>query len=85
MYKIPFKIPKCICTNSKKLIWFKEYQFNLVTNLGSMFSCTICHNQLINWWKKWFDFVEIKFHLNENIEWHCMHLVQIHWMEFQIN
>jgi len=22
--------------------------------------------------KKWIDFVKIKFHLNENIEWDCM-------------
>jgi hypothetical protein len=28
---------------------------------------------LINW-KKWIDFVKIKFHLNENIEWHCTQL-----------
>ncbi len=31
-------------------------------------------NQLINWWKKWIAFVKIKFHLNENVEWHCMQL-----------
>jgi hypothetical protein len=30
--------------------------------------------QLINWWKKRIDFVEIEFHLNENIEWHWMQL-----------
>jgi hypothetical protein len=28
----------------------------------------------INWWKKWIDFVEIKFDAKENIEWHCMQL-----------
>jgi hypothetical protein len=22
--------------------------------------------------KKWVDFVDFKFHLDENIEWHCM-------------
>jgi hypothetical protein len=36
----------------------------------------------INAWKKWIDFVKNKFHLNENIEWHCM---QLHWIEFQLN
>jgi len=25
-------------------------------------------------WTKWIDFVEMKFHLNEKIEWHCMQL-----------
>ncbi len=29
---------------------------------------------MINWWKKWIDFVKIKFHSNENIEWHCIQL-----------
>jgi hypothetical protein len=33
--------------------------------------------------------VKTKFHLNENIEWHCMQLefnsIQIHWMEFEFN
>jgi hypothetical protein len=24
--------------------------------------------------KRWIDFVEIKFHSRENIEWHCMQL-----------
>jgi hypothetical protein len=28
---------------------------------------------LINW-KKWIDFVKIKVHLNENIEWHYTQL-----------
>jgi len=29
---------------------------------------------MINWWKTWIDFVKIKFHSNENIEWHCIQL-----------
>jgi hypothetical protein len=37
--------------------------------------------QPINWWKKWIDFVEIKFDSNENIESHCMHL-EFNWIEF---
>ncbi len=28
----------------------------------------------INLWKIWIDFVKIKFHFNETIEWHCMQL-----------
>ncbi len=28
----------------------------------------------INLWKNWIDFVKIKFHLNETIEWYCMQL-----------
>jgi len=43
-------------------------------NLGFALLCTTSNHQLINWWKKKVDFVKIKFHLNENIEWHCMHL-----------
>jgi hypothetical protein len=47
--------------------------------------------------KKWIDFLETtKFHSNENIEWHCMHLevnwnsidfnwIQIHWLELVLN
>jgi hypothetical protein len=31
----------------------------------------------INRWKKWIDFVKIKLHLNENIEWH--------YMQFELN
>ncbi len=33
----------------------------------------------IKWWKNEIDFVKIKFHLNENIKWHCMQL------EFEFN
>jgi hypothetical protein len=29
---------------------------------------------MMNWWKYIIDFVEIEFHSNEYIEWHCMHL-----------
>jgi hypothetical protein len=36
----------------------------------------------INWWKKWIDFVKNKFHLDENIELHCM---QLHWIKFHFN
>jgi hypothetical protein len=42
---------------------------------------------MINWWKKQNDFVKIKFHLNENIEWHCMQLalnwIYVNWIEFK--
>jgi len=27
---------------------------------------------MINWWKKWNDFVKIEFNLHENVNWHCM-------------
>jgi hypothetical protein len=29
---------------------------------------------MINWWKKWIDFVEIRVPPNEIIEWHCMQI-----------
>jgi len=45
----------------------------VLINLGFMLSITN-DKQLINWWKKRIDFVEIEFHLNENIEWHWMQL-----------
>jgi hypothetical protein len=36
--------------------------------------------------EKWIDFMKIKFHSNENIEWHCMDLeFQLHWLEFELN
>jgi hypothetical protein len=34
--------------------------------------------------KTWIDFVKIKFHLNENIEWHCMHL-ELNLSEIQLD
>jgi len=34
---------------------------------------------VINWWKKWIDFVKIKFHSNDNIEWCAT------WIEFKFN
>ncbi len=43
----------------------------LLIHLGSTLLCITSSNQLI---KKWIDFVETKFHLNENIECHCMQL-----------
>jgi hypothetical protein len=45
----------------------------VLINLGFMLSITN-DKQLINWWKKRIDFVEIEFDLNENIEWHWMQL-----------
>jgi hypothetical protein len=46
-------------------------------------------DDLINWWKESIDFVKIKFHLNENIEWHCMHFdstwIEIHSIQFRSN
>jgi hypothetical protein len=45
----------------------------VLINLGFMLHIT-SDKQLINWWKKRIDFVEIEFHLNENIEWHWMQL-----------
>jgi hypothetical protein len=43
--------------------------------------------------KKWINFVKIKFHLNENIEWHCMQLefnfnsisIEFKYIEWNIN
>jgi hypothetical protein len=44
---------------------------NMKYYLGSTLLRTTHDYQLM---KKWIHFVIIKFHLNENIEWHCMHL-----------
>jgi hypothetical protein len=41
-------------------------------HLGSVLLCTTNDHQLIHWWKKRIDFVKIKFHLSENIEWYFM-------------
>jgi hypothetical protein len=38
----------------------------------------------INWWKKWTDFVKIKFYSNEYIKWHCMQL-ELNWFPIQLN
>jgi hypothetical protein len=43
----------------------------LLIHFGSTLLCITSNNQLI---KKWIDFVETKFHLNENIGCHCMQL-----------
>jgi len=52
-------------------------------------------DQLINWWKKWIDFVKTKFHSNQNIEYdiaNTLNWIQIHsfqfelkWIEFQFH
>jgi len=34
---------------------------------------------VINGWEKWIDFVKIKFHLNENVEWNCMQF-ELNWI-----
>ncbi len=43
----------------------------IITQLGSALLHTNSDNQLM---EKWIDFVEIKFHAKENIEWHCRQL-----------
>jgi hypothetical protein len=45
--------------------------------LGFAFLHTIDDNEMM---KKWVDFVEIKLHSNENVEWHCINLNSI-WFE----
>jgi hypothetical protein len=42
---------------------------NKLLNFGSTLLVTV------KWWKEWVDFVKSKFHLNENIEWHCTQFV----------
>jgi hypothetical protein len=37
---------------------------------------TPTNNEMI---KKWVDFVKIKFHLNENIEWICIMQPELNW------
>jgi len=44
-------------------IWYNDE----VIDLGSTLLCNI---MTIKKWKKWIDFMEIKFHSNENVEWH---------------
>ncbi len=44
------------------------------SNLGSTLLCITNDNKIINWWNKLIDFLKIKFHLNENIGQHGMHL-----------
>jgi hypothetical protein len=67
----------------------EQYQWLLVNWSVDEKNVLIIHdNQLINWWKKWIDFVKIKFHLNENVEWHCMQLELnldslFNWIEFK--
>ncbi len=60
--------------------------FNVSHTLGSMLLCITSDDQVINWCKKWIDFVKNKFHLNENIE---QHFVQLEfngiWIEIQLN
>ncbi len=54
-----------------------------ISNLGSMLVCTTNDDQL---WKTNVDFVEIKFHLNENNEWHFFFNwigFKLHWVEFK--
>ncbi len=46
---------------------FAYVSFQLHTTMHSL-------PMMINWWKTWIDFVKIKFHSNENIEWHCIQL-----------
>ncbi len=33
--------------------------------------------------KKWVDFVKIKFHSTENIEWHCLQ-DELNWIQIQV-
>jgi hypothetical protein len=44
-------------------------------------------DQLINWWKKWIDFVKIKFQSNGNIESHYMHFEsnELKWIHIWLN
>jgi hypothetical protein len=39
---------------------------------------------MINWWKKWIDFVKIKFYSNNNIEWRAT-WIELNWIEFKFN
>ncbi len=38
----------------------------------------------INWWKNGIDFIGMKFHSNENIEWHCMK-IELKILKFDSN
>jgi hypothetical protein len=63
-------------------------------NLGSALLCTTNDHQIINWWKKWIDFVKSKFHLSENIQWYFMQIelnsnstigLRFNWIEFKFH
>jgi hypothetical protein len=45
----------------------------MLSNLGSMLLC-IYQWWINNWCQKWIDFVKIKFHSNDNIEWPCVQI-----------
>jgi hypothetical protein len=49
----------------------------IVKYLGSMSLWIVNDSHLM---EKWIDFMNIKFHMNENIEWHCMQL-ELNWIE----
>jgi len=51
--------------------------------LGFALLCTSSDDQLINWSQRSIDFVKIKFHLNENIEWYCMIEIELNWIEIK--
>jgi hypothetical protein len=55
----------------------------LIDTLDFALLCITSDNQLINWWKKWIDFVKIKLYSNENIKWHCMQL-ELNWFLIQL-
>ncbi len=52
-------------------------------NLGFALPCISSDDQLINWSQRVIDFVKIKFHLNEDIEWHYMIEIQLNWIEIK--
>ncbi len=64
--------------NSKKPISFHDaivqgkILINFLISIWVSGCCTLL--MTINLWKNWIDFVKIKFHLIETIEWHCMQL-----------
>jgi hypothetical protein len=57
--------------------------------VDSTFLCTTIDDETM---KKWVDFLKIRFHSNENMEWHCMlfelkfmNWIQIYWTKFKFD
>ncbi len=55
------------------------HSIGYLSNFGFMILHSTNNNLLM---RKWSNFVEIKFHSNENIKWHCIQL-ELNWIQIQ--
>ncbi len=77
----------CMCQNAKQICWNSPW-IHIFIYVIWLRLCVVVHhsdNRLINWWKTWIDFVQIKFHSNENIEWHCSMHLNLNWNSIWFN